>query len=321
MNTRICPMRLCRACAVTCLLAAPVTSEADEARDLFQQGIEAFESGDYRMAAEAFRKAYTAKESWKVLYNIGQAEAAATRYGLALEAFEKYLVQGGDDVPDARREEVLAEIQRLRLLVGVLEVKAEPGAELLVDGISRGTTPFDGIKRVAAGSHHILVRRNGETLFEKKVSVAGGITTFIDATPGGSDEISSGGGEPTPADDDGSGGAEPEPDGVRNKLIAGIVVGGVGLVGVGIGAGFAAKGSKDYDAYLQAEEDGDQGEFERYQNDVLPKDQALMITGFAVGGALVATGAVLIVLDVLENKESESAVSLRPAPGGLAVTF
>jgi len=320
MNTQSHVKRCCLAIALAALVLAPAKATADEARELFMQGIEAFERGDYKAAAEAFRKAYTAKESWKVLYNIGQAEAAATRYGLALEAFESYLVSGGDDVPDARREEVLAEIQRLRVLVGVLEVDAEPGAELLVDGISRGTTPFDGIKRVAAGTHQVVVRHNGETVFDKAVNVAGGISTRIDATPGGEDEISVGGGEEPVATEEQP--AEAAPERKRGKLIAGLVIGGVGLVGVGVGAGFAAKMNKDYDIYLQANEDGDRDKFEEYNNEILPRDQALTITGFVVGGALVATGAVLIVLDVVEGKkESQNAVSLAPAPGGLAVTF
>jgi hypothetical protein len=76
MNTVFHLPRPCLAIAIAAVLCVPSLAWGDEAKELFHDGIDAFERGDYKQAAEAFRKAYTAKESWKVLYNIGQAEAA-----------------------------------------------------------------------------------------------------------------------------------------------------------------------------------------------------------------------------------------------------
>ena len=45
--------------------------------------------------------------------HVPMAEAAARRYGLALDAFEAYLVKGGDDITEGRREDVLKDIQSL----------------------------------------------------------------------------------------------------------------------------------------------------------------------------------------------------------------
>ena len=159
----------------------PGIGSCDEARDAYNTGIDLYDEQRFEEAAESFRKAYELKPSWKLLYNIAQSDAAAARYGLALEAFEAYMVQGADDVPEDRRDDVLAEIQRLRVLVGVIAVRAEDGVELYVDEISRGSTPFSGPVRVAAGKHTVQLRRGGAVLLDKEVSVAGGMTSVVEA--------------------------------------------------------------------------------------------------------------------------------------------
>ena len=63
----------------------------EQAVSAFNQGKEFFRSNKYLEASAAFRKAYGLKKTWKLQYNIGQSEAAAKRYGLALEALEHYL--------------------------------------------------------------------------------------------------------------------------------------------------------------------------------------------------------------------------------------
>ena len=100
---------------------ARAQDDEDEAMTFFKKGIDLFNSESYEEAAEAFRKAYELKPNWKLNYNIGQSEAAAKRLGLALQAFEAYLSQGGDDIPTERRDEVLKEVERLRKMVGAVE--------------------------------------------------------------------------------------------------------------------------------------------------------------------------------------------------------
>jgi Flp pilus assembly protein TadD len=52
---------------------------ADDAKRAYEEGVSHFESGRFPEAADAFRKAYELKPIWKLLYNIGQSEAAAKR--------------------------------------------------------------------------------------------------------------------------------------------------------------------------------------------------------------------------------------------------
>jgi len=151
---------------------ADEAEQPDEAKAAFDEGANLFAAGDYPAAADAFRRAYEIKPSWRLLYNIGQSEAAAKRHGLAMEAFERYLSEGGDDIDEARRVEVTSEIERLRSIVGTIEVVAPDGSTVAIDGVERGTTPLSGRLKIAASvEHEVEIRSGDELLLTRKVSV------------------------------------------------------------------------------------------------------------------------------------------------------
>ena len=162
------------------LTIIPFYGHTDEATDAFNLGKELFKKEDYAAASEAFRDANQLRPNWRLLYNIGQSEAAAKRYGLALEAFEAYMAKGGDDIPMTRRDEVLIEIERMRLLVGELEITAPEGAKVIIDDVFRGNTPLSGALLVAAGvEHQVILMKNNDYLFNQKVKVNGGATRAV----------------------------------------------------------------------------------------------------------------------------------------------
>jgi hypothetical protein len=149
--------------------------ETDEALVAFNKGKNFFHAKQYGEAADMFRKAYKLKETWKLLYNIGQSEAADKSHCMALQAFEAYLSQGGDDIAYERKTYVLEEVSRLRNMVGVIQVKAPDGAVIWVDEVERGIAPMPGQIPVAASViHTVVVYFDGEPLPEQTVSVVGG---------------------------------------------------------------------------------------------------------------------------------------------------
>ena len=156
------------------LNAAEPADEPDRAREFYRSGIELFENGEHSRAADAFREAYNLRPSWKIFFNIGQAEAAAGRFGMAIEAFEQYLVEGRDDVPADRKDYVLKEIQRLRVLVCTVEIKAPSGSIIMVDNVERGTLPSLSRVKVAAGNRHIQAVLDGETIMDRVIRLSGG---------------------------------------------------------------------------------------------------------------------------------------------------
>ena len=160
----------------------------DKASSSFNNGVKLFNKEKYQEAVEAFRKAYTLKPSWRIQYNIGQCEAALKRYGLAIEAFESYLGEGGDEVPIGRRDEVLKELERMRLMVGSIKVQGPGGTEVYVDKVLRGTMPINSAILVTAGVEHwIWFVREGAKLATFKETISGGETVKLKA-PGSEPE-------------------------------------------------------------------------------------------------------------------------------------
>ncbi len=173
------------------LLACSATVAADDgvapndaesrARLAFQRGTELFSEEQYAAAADAFREAYREKPSWKIQFNIAQAESAAKRYGLALRAFELFLADGGDEIGLERKDEVLAEIRRLRLMVASVDVRGPGGARVLIDDVERGVIPLEGPIKVTAGKRHKLtVIQDETTLLERNVRLSGGDETTVE---------------------------------------------------------------------------------------------------------------------------------------------
>ena len=271
----------------------------DEAKNAFAEGTKLYESGKFVEAAEKFRFAYNLRPIWKILYNVGQSESSAKRFGLALDAFERFLVDGGDEVIESQKEEVTTEIARMRLLVGMVEVDAPKGAEMFVDGLPRGQVSTGDVVRVAAGPHLIVIEQNGEALFESRIKIKGGITIKIRATPATTeDDLSIKQFEV--ADDNVSTGAsvaQVNNDTVRKARIlkiSGFASAGIGLVGMGVGFGFLAKGKKD--SRTAADLPADSPEVKNYNDTVLPRNNAVIATGFIVGTIGIATGTVLLIM-------------------------
>jgi hypothetical protein len=161
------------------LSAEDKAAEADAA---FKEGVSLYGQEKYEQAADAFRRANELRFNWKILYNIGQSESSAKRFGEALLAFEEYMVRGGDDIYITRRDEVIEEIQRLKLLVGYLEIEAPNGAMVYVDGKEKGGAPLAGPVPISAAiAHKVRVVLNHRPVIERNVRVSGGQTLTLRA--------------------------------------------------------------------------------------------------------------------------------------------
>ncbi len=314
------------------LAALPLHSAEPDPKALFVQGNAAFNAGDFVAAADLFRQAWAAKPSWKLLYNIGQAEAAAKRYGLALDAFENYLAEGGDEIDNERNNTVMDEIRRMRMLVGSVEVDAPNGAELFVDGASRGVAPF-GVVRIEIGLRQVVIRLDGVVIHEAQTKIAGGVTTKIVAKaptenpteppPAGPSDKEPGAETPTAAPADRPVEEHPAKDGPSPLLVAGWTLTGLGaaaLIVGGVMGGLALSGESALadDCPEQVCTDAD------LQDDIDAVTlKANLSTALLIGGgALAATGAVLLIVG-FKKRKSESAVQLLPrgAPGFAGLTL
>jgi tetratricopeptide (TPR) repeat protein len=79
-------------------------NDTQAAAEHFKKGVSLFKENKKDAAVKEFKTAFELKPSWKIMYNIGQCEASLKRYGMAIEAFEQYLGEGGDEVSVERRD-------------------------------------------------------------------------------------------------------------------------------------------------------------------------------------------------------------------------
>ncbi len=306
---------------------ARAETKSDRAIYLFNEGVRLYKEEKFLEAADTFRHAYETKPTWKLLYNIAQSYAAAKKYGLALDYFEAFVAQGGDDIVQTRMKEVVAEMERLRMVVGVLDLDAPEGAELFVDGISRGKVPFPGNLRISVGNHDILVRNEGRILFEESVKITGSLTTKISVA--GDEAV----GPPTTGETEALDSSEPQTVSNSNVekrrrgfLIAGINTIVLGAAGIGVGIGFTIKGNRDSERLEAAEQeylDSNRTSQDAYQDakdadDDVRIDKVVTIAGYTAGGVLAVTGVVFL---VLAKKQKGKEMSWRPTLGGVGYAF
>ena len=132
------------AALLACILATGAARAEDpEVEARFEKGVALYKEADFRSAVVEFRRAYDRSKNPKILYNIAQCEYQLTNYVAAQAAFEKYLADGGSDVPATRREDVEGELQKLKARIALVTIKVDkPGAAVTVDEMRVGVSPL-----------------------------------------------------------------------------------------------------------------------------------------------------------------------------------
>jgi hypothetical protein len=164
------------ALAISYAAAAQAADPETEARERFERAVKLYEEGDYDAALVELKRASELRPSYKLYYNIGQVRVAMHDYAAALDAYRKYLDNGGDRVPAARRDQVQKEIKKLEQRVAKLSIETDvPGAEIFVDGASIGVTPLAAPALLNAGTRRLIVRHPDYLPQSRTLSLAGGV--------------------------------------------------------------------------------------------------------------------------------------------------
>jgi hypothetical protein len=160
--------------------AMPSQAAVDEGRLRFQKALKLYEEeGAVEAALAEIQRAYDVAPSWRLLFNIGQMARTHRDYALALHAYQRYLADGGNDVPKDRRAAVEKDIAELETYVGVLAIEVNlGGARVLVDGYEVGVTPLGEPIVVNAGSVRIEVAKD-DMRESQRITVVGGETKTI----------------------------------------------------------------------------------------------------------------------------------------------
>jgi hypothetical protein len=160
--------------------ADAIEARKSEAREHFDLGLSHFDRGEWAAALAEFLRAREIFPTRSATKNAAICLRKESRFDEALDMFEAL----EHDYPDlSQTDRTLAddEIASLRRSVGALDVRSsEPGASILVDGRSRGTSPLAGPLRVGVGTHVVRVFKEGFLAFEQRVEIASAQTAALE---------------------------------------------------------------------------------------------------------------------------------------------
>jgi hypothetical protein len=295
-----------------CGSAAAQQGADEEARAQFDTGVELFEDGKFEQAAVSFARAYELKPSFKLLYNIGQVENELGHFAKALDAYTRYLTEGGDQVEKARLDQVRAEIKRLNKLVGMITIEdAPPGATVFIDERRAGNTPLPGPIFVDLGEHEVRVKQGADELHSELVTVAGGQQVVVKIESGGAAGPSPADATPPPVvEEHGEGSGVPaateKPKRVWTWVAFG--VGGAAAIGAAITGGLTMSRAKELksDCGGNVCQPGSAGDLDSAK--ALGNTTNVLVAVAAVG---VAAGVIFYFVEPKWSK-NESAVEVAP---------
>lgn len=155
-------------------------SGGGSARTHFNEGVARAARGDVAVALQEFEAAYALKPHYSVLYNIGQAHAALGHPKEAVEAFERHLLEGGNRISQARRDQVRELITSNRAKLGAVRVLGVAEAtRVWLDGAEVERQALSEPVLLGPGKHAILSSHAGGAPVSQSVVVVAATTTEL----------------------------------------------------------------------------------------------------------------------------------------------
>ena len=271
----------------------PEPDNVEKARTHFQKGVDYYTEGDLTAAMVELRRAYELEPSFRLLYNLAQVSYEQRDYAQSERYFRDYLAQGGDEIEPMRREDVEAELARLKGRVADVQLRTDrPDAQLSIDGHPVGESPLEEPLRVSAGRRTVRAELPGFAPVQRVIDVVGGEAMSVDLDFGAPIDTSYSASSPS--------------TGTSPALWTGIAT---GVLALGT-AGMAVWTASDDASYQDALE----GETSRGELDDLADrtERKAVITDVLLGATIVGA-AVTVYLLVTDGPEE------RPASAGLAI--
>lgn len=289
--------------------AAPQLSAPERAAQFFNEGRELFREKQFRAASDKFRAAYNLDPSPILLYNLARAAEETPDPERAIEHYRNYLNAVGPEAED--RDEVERRIRVMeKTLIAARRAKVRivglpNGAEIKVDGET--ATLEDGLVRPDAGSRTIVVRAADTPPWSRTILLRNG--QYV--------ELQYGEAEAT----------VPE-RGISTRALAGYITAGSGAALLIVGGVFhvqanaAADEYDDHQATIRTLRGDDPRLIELNAaagsaRDDYESSRTAAYLMYGVGGAALATGAVLLALEWLDTPTTTALV---PTPGGFGLT-
>lgn len=324
MARRLFKLKLGLALLTTTAMAWAEVPISEEARRHFSLGVSFIQDPDgarYEEAYQEFKTAYAASPSWKILGNLGIAAFKLERDGEAIEAFEKYLAEGADQIDAEERAQFERDLQTLHSAVVRLKLQSTPpGASIVDERIPASGPPI--LNRYGAleqptelglhpGHHRITARLAGHLDAVLELDLVPGQTyqRALELKPAATPVAVV---SPLPAV------ASAPRRGLRTASYAAL---GVGVLGLGFGTFLGLKAKSEYDKgnelcpSFPCQLTSQQNSARETYGDKGDSAKTLSLVGFIVGGAGLATGATLFLLSSKKTEPRASQASVQPWVG------
>lgn len=131
----------------------------EDARRHFTEGVKRYQDGDFEGARALFQQANAEHHAPSIVYNVARAEERLGHPQAAVEAYDAYLAEAGEQGEFAQASALA--IARIRASSRVLRVETSPpGARVFVNGApTRDPAPTRVL--VPAGRHHVVAEGDG----------------------------------------------------------------------------------------------------------------------------------------------------------------
>jgi hypothetical protein len=317
-----------------CALAFSFVSEARaeckegraEAESRFKKGVELFQEADFQGSLVEFKRSYECVPNYNVLYNIGQVYFQLKDYANALKTLQQYLDAGGSRVPATRKSQVDKDIEQLKDRVALVSIRVNvTGAEVSVDDVSIGTSPFTQPVLVSTGRRRFSAAKDGYSIARETKEIASGdasevTLTLNEAKPGDPQLPPSGDG---PNQDPNTGGTPPitppPPDDGKSYVVPGILWGVTGASAIAWGVvGGLALSSNGTLGELKRTEGRTPEEIDSKANST---STLAIVSDVLMGTTIVAAGFATFFTITVATSEEPAASTNAPKPGGSKISF
>jgi len=324
--------------ALALCVSASAVASADEASDKaradeqFEFGLGEMQAGRYNIGCPALAESYRLDPAPGGLFTLAACEAKWGRTASAMEHYEQYLALFEQLSPEnqekqkGREKTAASQLELLgprtpKLTISMAE-GSPPGATVKLDGEPLDASALGAPVRIDPGDHVITAQAEGGAIEQHRITVheSEHARLFLNLTAGGESATPAGAPPGMPPDDT-------EPDRPSSGPPSGAyVAGGVGIVGIAVGAitGAVALGKKstidEHCVDRQCDAEG---------RDAVDSGQTMALVstiGFGVGIVGLATGVVLLLTASSDEPSdvglaSRFTVSSKRLPGGEILTM
>jgi len=307
---------LCVASAAHAQGSAPdPTTEAGkkaEGKARYERGAEAYSAGRFKDAIELFLQADALAPSAALSFNIARACEKIGDDAASLQWYRDFRRRAPDAKNGSEVDERIHALEAILAKKGVqqLTVLSRPlGATVIVDEQPVGVTPYTG--QLPPGTHKVVLSLRGYLDSEQKVELPADRAQDLDVPLVPGNKLVAGAPDAAPPATGPAAGAAAADTGPSGKPSSQPKFGILPWVGLGAGAAVLG-GSLGFElARRSAEKDARQDDTQLGYKEKLDRAQSRQTTArvlAGVGGALVVTGGVLLVIQ-LTSKDSQSQTS------------